>query len=93
MKEVRMQSMPSFVGKVTTTVEFHSLQTVFCIQTDVLVDVPSVGEVVVDLVFGGMWFVVVRADSLGMEIRPENGAQLARWGHDKCYDMMTSVMT
>ena len=46
-----------------------------------LVDVPSVGEVVVDLVFGGMWFVVVRADSLGMEIRPENGAQLARWGH------------
>ena len=55
-----------------------------------LVDVPSVGEVVVDLVFGGMWFVVVRADSLGMEIRPENGAQLARWGHDKCYDIMTT---
>ena len=83
MKEVRMQSMPSFVGKVTTTVDLtqHSLQTVFCIQTDVLVDVPSVGEVVVDLVFGGMWFVVVRADSLGMEIRPENGAQLARWEH------------
>ena len=78
MKEVRMQSMPSFVGKVTTTVKIHSLQTMFCIQTDVLVDVPSVGEVVVDLVFGGMWFVVVRADSLGMEIRPENGAQLAR---------------
>ena len=83
MKEVRMQSMPSFVGKVTTNSKVSQLtDIVLYLQTDVMVDVPSVGEVVVDLVFGGMWFVVVRADSLGMEIRPENGAQLARWGHD-----------
>ena len=42
--------------------------------------VPSVGEVSVDIAFGGMWYVIVRAEMLGLDIRPEHGAKLARLG-------------
>ena len=41
---------------------------------------PSVGEVSVDIAFGGMWYVIVRAELLGLDIRPEHGAKLARLG-------------
>merc|ERR1719220_629419 len=59
-----MKSIPAFVGK-----------------RDVQVSVPTIGaEVSVDIAFGGMWFVIVRAELLGLEIRPECGAQLARVG-------------
>ena len=41
---------------------------------------PSVGEVTVDIAFGGMWYVIVKAELLGLDIRPEQGAKLARLG-------------
>ena len=42
--------------------------------------VPEIGSVKVDISFGGMWYVVVNSDQLGLHIRPENGAKLARLG-------------
>ena len=41
---------------------------------------PSVGEVTVDIAFGGMWYVIVKAELLGLDIKPEQGAKLARLG-------------
>ena len=49
-------------------------------RRDVEVVVPNLGKVKVDLVFGGMWFAIVAADQLGLEIRPEEGGRLARLG-------------
>lgn len=47
---------------------------------DVTVDVPSLGEVTVDIVFGGMWYVVVQAAQVGLDLMPENGRQIASVG-------------
>ena len=65
-------------GRVTE-VSMTSLPS-FVGRRDVEVEVPGLGKVKVDLVFGGMWFVIVAADQLGLEIRPEEGGKLARLG-------------
>ena len=49
-------------------------------KTDVVLNVPTVGNVVVDIAFGGMWYVIVQAGQLGLEIKPENGKRLASIG-------------
>ena len=49
-------------------------------KRDVVVEVPSLGEVKLDLVFGGMWFAIVSAEEVGLEICPEEGEKLARLG-------------
>jgi len=61
--EVRMKSMPAFVGK-----------------RDVKISVPTIGDVTVDISFGGMWYVVVKADQLGLKISPDQGSKLAKIG-------------
>ena len=65
-------------GRVTE-VNMTSLPS-FVGRRDVEVEVPSLGKVTVDLVFGGMWFVIVSAEQLGLEIRAEEGGRLARLG-------------
>ena len=35
---------------------------------------------IVDISFGGMWYVIVSAEKMGIEIKPENGCKLARLG-------------
>ena len=49
-------------------------------KKDVVVNVPTVGNVLVDIAFGGMWYVIVNAAQLGLEIKPENGKKLASIG-------------
>ena len=44
------------------------------------VSVPTVGELTVDIAFGGMWYVIANIDQVGLDIRPEEGARLARLG-------------
>ena len=47
----------------------------------VVVDVPhGVGRVELDVAFGGMWFAVVDAAALGLEIAPRHGKELCRLG-------------
>jgi len=46
----------------------------------VTVNVPEIGQVIVDIVFSGMWYVVVDIKQLGIEIKPENGRKLASVG-------------
>ena len=53
-------------GRVTE-VSLTSLPS-FVGRRDVTVTVPSVGQVTLDLVFGGMWFAIVSAEQVGLEI-------------------------
>lgn len=65
-------------GKVTA-VSVENLPS-FAAQLDVELDVPGFGKVTVDTAFGGDSFVVVDADSIGIEILPKNARKLARFG-------------
>lgn len=38
------------------------------------------GELKVDIAFGGMWYVIANVDQVGLDIRPEEGSKLARLG-------------
>ena len=46
----------------------------------VTVKVPGVGEVVVDIVYSGMWYVVVEAGQVGLALEPGQGRNIARVG-------------
>jgi proline racemase len=63
-------------GKVTR-VTFRNVPA-FAIYLDAEIDVPHLGKVMVDVAWGGMFFVIAEAEPLGIEIAPENGAELVR---------------
>ncbi|MFV0433298.1 MAG: proline racemase family protein [Leucobacter sp.] len=52
----------------------------FAVEIDRPLTVPQLGEVLVDVVFGGQFFVQLDAAQLGIELLPENAKQLARAG-------------
>mmetsp|Transcript_55949 Transcript_55949/g.112127 ORF Transcript_55949/g.112127 Transcript_55949/m.112127 type:complete len:320 (-) Transcript_55949:160-1119(-) len=48
---------------------------------DLTIDVPGgVGKVTLDVAYGGMWYAVVDAQSLGLDLVPENGKEICRLG-------------
>ena len=65
-------------GKVTAV----TLENVpaFPIHLGATVDIPTLGEVEVDVSWGGMIFAIADARRFGVSIRPENGRALARLG-------------
>ena len=65
-------------GKVTQ-VTFRNVPS-FAVHLDAEIDVPHLGRVVVDVAWGGMFFVIADAEKLGIDITPENGGELARIG-------------
>ena len=52
----------------------------FIYHSDVTLKVPEVGDLVVDVVFGGLFFVFVKASNLEIELIPDNAARLADLG-------------
>lgn len=52
----------------------------FVVGLDVPLQVPEVGTVPADIVFGGQFFAQVRAADCGIELRADNGRELARMG-------------
>ena len=52
----------------------------FVYHSDVTLQVPEVGDLVVDVVFGGLFFVFVNARQLEIELIPDNTGQLADLG-------------
>ena len=52
----------------------------FVYHLDVTLQVPEVGDLVVDVVFGGLFFVLVNALDLEIELAPDNAARLADLG-------------
>jgi proline racemase len=55
-------------------------QPAFVVHSGERLDVPGFGEVTVDVVYGGAFFAMVDAGSIGMRIVPEESAELARIG-------------
>ncbi len=67
-------------GKVTS-VYFHNVPS-FVLTSDQTVEVPGLGEVKYDIAFGGAFYAFVRAEPLGLELRPENFRLLIEKGMD-----------
>jgi len=52
----------------------------FLYKSDVMIDVPGLGEIKVDISFGGSFFVLVSADQLGIDVDSKNLQQLKDFG-------------
>jgi proline racemase len=52
----------------------------FVYRSDVMLDVPDLGELTVDVVFGGLFFVFVTAAQIGLDLVPRNARYLAEAG-------------
>ena len=57
-------------------------QPAFCRErdTDVEIDVPHIGKVTVTVAYGGMFYAIVDANSLGLDLKPELGREIVRLG-------------
>ena len=67
---ISMVSMPSFVV----------LQNQVMKRKEILNLLPSIDSIKYDICFGGMFYVIVDADELGIDIKPQNGRLLAQLG-------------
>ena len=65
-------------GKVKS-VTFENVPA-FAVHLDKIIDVPELGAVTVDVAYGGMFYVIVEANALGLKITPDNGGVIARKG-------------
>lgn len=65
-------------GKVTG-VTFQN-RPAFAAHVDAVIDVPTLGKLTVDVAYGGMWYVIVDAAQVGLEIVPAQGAEIVRLG-------------
>lgn len=52
----------------------------FVVELDFPLEVPELGTVPVDVVFGGQFFAQARVADVGLELNPDNGKELARAG-------------
>ncbi len=52
----------------------------FAVHLDRSIEVPNVGAVTVDVAYGGMFYVIVEAEALGLTIAPEQGGEIVRLG-------------
>lgn len=52
----------------------------FLYKRDVTVDVPDIGQVKLDVAFGGSFFAIVHAPQLGLKIEPQNSTKLTEVG-------------
>lgn len=50
----------------------------FAVHLDAPIDVPHLGRVMVDIAWGGMFYVIADADELGIDLGADNGAEIAR---------------
>ncbi len=65
-------------GKVKT-VTFQNVPA-FVVHLDARIDVPTIGSVLVDVAYGGMFYVIADADALGIHLIPEEAGEIVRIG-------------
>ena len=63
-------------GKVTG-VTFRNLPA-FATHLDTPIEVPQLGTVVVDVAYGGMFYVIASAEAFGLRLTPDEGADIVR---------------
>jgi len=52
----------------------------FAVHLDAAIEVPQIGTLSVDIAWGGMFYVLVEAARLGLEITPDQGRDITRMG-------------
>ncbi len=52
----------------------------FAVYLEETIEVPSIGQIKVDVAWGGMFYVIAEASDLGIRLVPENAANIARLG-------------
>jgi len=65
-------------GKVTS-VTFENVPA-FAVHLDAKIEVPELGEITVDVAYGGMFYVIADAGQFGLRLVPEEGGRIARVG-------------
>jgi proline racemase len=65
-------------GKVTS-VTFENVPA-FAVHVDARITVPQLGEVKVDVAYGGMFYVIADAEQFGLQLVPSEGREIARIG-------------
>jgi proline racemase len=65
-------------GKVTS-VTFQNVPA-FAVHLDAPIEVPQLGTVTVDVAYGGMFYVIAQAASVGLELRPDEARDIVRLG-------------
>jgi proline racemase len=65
-------------GKVQN-VTFRNVPS-FAVHLDARLEVPTLGTVTVDVAYGGMYYVIADAASLGLRLTPDEGRQIVRLG-------------
>jgi proline racemase len=63
-------------GKVTR-VEFRNVPA-FAVHLNAPLEVPGLGRITVDVAWGGMFFVLAEADTMGVSLDAENGTEIVR---------------
>lgn len=63
-------------GKVTQ-VTFKNVPA-FAVHLDTEVEVPQLGTVTVDVAYGGMFYVIAEAETLGLSLTPDEGGDIVR---------------
>ncbi len=66
-------------GGVVRSVTFRNVPA-FAVHVDAPIEVPHIGRVVVDVAYGGMFYVIADAAALGVKLSPENGREIVRVG-------------
>lgn len=61
------------------SIEFENVPS-FALALDVPIRVPELGEVLVDIAYGGMIYVIVDSEQLGLSLAPERARELVRVG-------------
>jgi proline racemase len=69
--------MATCAGGKVTGVTFRNVPA-FATHLDVPIEVPNVGTVVVDVAYGGMFYVIADAESLGFRLVPDEGRDITR---------------
>ncbi len=64
-------------GGKATEIKFRNVPA-FAVHLDTEIDVPHLGPAVVDIAWGGMWYVIADSAQFGVDITPANGRELAR---------------
>ena len=50
----------------------------FSVYTNKSISVPEIGDVKVDVAYGGMFYVILDSEELGLELSPKNGGEIVR---------------
>jgi proline racemase len=66
-------------GGRTKSITFENVPA-FAVHLDAPVEVPTLGTVMVDVAYGGMFYAIAKAEPLGFRISPDEGKDLVRVG-------------